>query len=675
MEIEATSAIYNDEDALVLEETNEESSEFSGLVADINAKYNNASLERRAHEHRWLDAKRNYRGEYSEASLSNLSEDACKVFVKITKTKVLAAYGRITEVLFSTGKFPIVIDPANSPEGVAQTLVDVPEGAESIYGYPDDGSELLPGASSTSLASMLDKKYSKGNFVEGNSNIPEIPEIYPAEEAAKLLDKEIKDQLNSTNATRALRAMIFEMVLLGHGVLKGPFNRNKEIPFWERDEVSKTSKYVPIQELSPGVSAVSVWNFYPDPTSTSVEEAEWVIERHILNRSQFRKLGDQPYFRKNNIRRCLERGPNHQFQWYETFLDDSNTETDNKCWEVLEYWGSMDYELAKEAGLDLDLDWDSLDHVQVNAWICGDQILRLVINPFEPERKPYLACPYEEQPYQFWGIGVAENMNDSQEMMNGSARMAVDNLKLAGNLVFEIDESALVNGESMEIYPGKIFRRDMGGPNQAIYAHKFPNTTQENMYIFDRFRQFADEETGIPSYSHGSQGAQAMTRTASGMSMLMGAASSNIKAVIENIDDYVLAPLGRAMYTWNMQFNYREEFNVGLEVKAKGTASLMQKEVRSQRLTAFVQMAASNPATAPLIKWHEIISQYAETMDIDPSKILNNPEKAAIEQKAYQNLQQNKPQQTSSEGSTGNGDGTIGTGAPVQPMEPGFSGN
>ena len=45
-----------------------------------------------------------------------------------------------------------------------------------------------------------------------------------------------------------------------------------------------------------------------------------------------------------------------------------------------------------------------------------------------------------------------------------------------------------------------------------------------------------------------------MTRTASGMSMLLGASSLNIKTVIKNIDDFLLKPLGEAFFHWNMQF-------------------------------------------------------------------------------------------------------------------------
>ena len=93
------------------------------------------------------------------------------------------------------------------------------------------------------------------------------------------------------------------------------------------------------------------------------------------------------------------------------------------------------------------------------------------------------------------------------------------------------------------------------------------------------FRQLADESTGIPSYSHGQTGIQSTTRTASGMSMLMGAAALNIKTVIKNIDDYLLRPLGETLFHWNMQFNKDiPEIQGDLDVKARGTSSLMQKK-------------------------------------------------------------------------------------------------
>ena len=103
--------------------------------------------------------------------------------------------------------------------------------------------------------------------------------------------------------------------------------------------------------------------------------------------------------------------------------------------------------------------------------------------------------PYEINPYQIWGVGVAENMEDAQMLMNGHVRMAIDNLALAGNLVFDVDEASLVPGQNMDIFPGKIFRRQSGVTGTAINGLKFPNTAPENIQMYQISRQLADEET------------------------------------------------------------------------------------------------------------------------------------------------------------------------------------
>ena len=233
-------------------------------------------------------------------------------------------------------------------------------------------------------------------------------------------------------------------------------------------------------------------------------------------------------------------------------------------------------------------------------------------------------------------------------------------------------------------------------PGQSIYGLKFPNTAPENMMMFDRFRQLADEQTGLPSYSHGQTGVQSMTRTASGMSMLLGAASLNIKTVVKNLDDFLLKPLGESYFQWNMQFFEGALDVVGdLEVKATGTNSLMQKEVRSQRLTMFLQ-TAQNPTIAPFVKVSKLISELAYSLDLDPDEILNDPEEAAIMAQiiGMQNAGQNTgeeaqpdsqqpgdmagisgvPQGPQELGVTGTGGGNIGTGNVPVAGEDNFSG-
>ena len=570
---------------------------------------------------------------------------------------------------------------------------------DDIYGFEGDGREITPGSTANDILNGLTKKYGKAGFEEGPApDLKTMPQIEPAEEAARNMEKLIHDQLEETHAISVMRHVLFEMCLLGTGILKGPFNYEQAVHQWVLDDNGERV-YQPKSKLVPRVEAVSCWDLYPDPDAITIDDADYVIQRHVYTRSQVRDLMNRPFFRKSAIKELLSGGPNYETRSYETALyDRENQEEFNKNrFEVLEYWGTIDKTLVEEAGMEMPDDISSeLDEVQINAWVSNGQILRLVLNPFTPARNPFMVCPYEINPYQFFGVGIPENMDDAQTIMNGHARMAIDNLALSGSVVFDVDESALVGGQSMDIYPGKVFRRQAGQPGQSIYGMKFPNTSQENMMMFDKFRQLADEQTGIPSYSHGQTGVQSMTRTASGMSMLLGAASLNIKTVVKNLDDYLLKPLGQAYFQWNMQFFEGKLATEGdLEVHAMGTNSLMQKEVRSQRLTMFLQ-TAQNPAIAPFVKISKIISELAYSLDLDPDEILNDPEEAAImaqiigAQNAGQatggeavppDAGQNPmggsaptPEQPQDLGATGTGGGNIGTGSVPQAGESEFSG-
>ncbi len=671
------------------------------LVGIIKSRFALAEEARDGDETRWLKAYENYRGLYNRSVKFRESEKS-RIFVKITKTKVLAAFGQLVDVIFGTGKFPIGIAETKIPEGekenayldtqnpqmgiesnvpdnIGNRLEDDP--VENIYnvGYEGDGKTLKAGATlGTGMFEddIIAQADEQGMLQEGLTPNPQIPEVSPAEKTARRMEKLIHDQIEESNGGSEIRNALLESSLLGTGIIKGPFNFNKKLHKWDTDE-SGERQYSPLEVRVPRIEFVSCWDFYPDPAATNIDECEYVVHRHKMNRSQLRQLRNMPYFDEDAIRECIQKGANYEDKDFEAHLRDDYKVDDSYTanFEVLEYWGIMDAEYAREVGMELDESIDDLDEVQINAWVCGDKLLRAVINPFTPYRIPYSAFPYERNPYNFFGIGVAENMNDSQQIMNGHARMAIDNLALAGSLVFDVDESALVGGQNMEVYPGKIFRRQAGMPGQSIYGLKFPNTAPENMMMFDRFRQLADEQTGIPSYSHGQTGVQSMTRTASGMSMLLGAASLNIKTVVKNLDDFLLKPLGESYFQWNMQF-FEGKIDVAgdLEVRATGTNSLMQKEVRSQRLTMFLQTAQS-PAIAPFVKISKLISELAYSLDLDPDEILNDPEEAAIMAQiiGMQNAQQNTGEETEPGSQQPAGMGGL-TGTPVQPQDLGATG-
>ena len=674
--------------------------EMTGLAGYIRGKYRESEDGRLSDEQRWLKAYKNYRGT-SEDSEDYRKSERSKVTVKITKVKVLAAFGQLVDILFSQGKVPISVESTPMPEGVEEfvhleTQLDQQLEQSDPYGFEGDGRELPPGAIEATELELgpYEDDMAQANLAAGPSNMGE-PQLSPAKEAARKMEKLIHDQLLDASAVSELRKGLFEQCLLGTGIIKGPFNHTKTIHKWSNDENGRY--YDPEEKLVPRLSHVSCWDLYPDPSALSLDDAEYIIERHRMNRSQLRALRSRPFFDVDAIEACLTMGSSYEERYFENDLYADNDPIYNEDrFEVLEYWGVLDAKMAREIQLDIPDSTSPLDQIQVNAWICGNEILRVVLNPFVPERLPYQVFPYEKNPYRFFGIGVPENMEDAQLLMNGHVRMAIDNLALAGNLIFEVDENMMVPGQSMDIYPGKIFRRQSGAPGTGITGIKFPSTAVENLQMYDKARQLADEETGIPSIVHGQTGVTGTGRTAAGLSMLMGSAGLGIKTVIKNIDDHLLRPLGENMFMWNMQFTEDEEATMGdLEIKPKGTTSVMMKEVRSQRLTMLLQ-TVSNPMLAPFVKLPTLIKELAIDQDMEPDELVNDVNEAQIFAEILRGLNgqttgeeaiapgEQQPNMGAPEGvpagadptdPTGVGGGTIGTGTTPTAGEGGFTGN
>ena len=669
--------------------------ELKGIVGYVKDKFQSAEDGRYTHEQRWLKAYKNFRGIYDSTTQYRDSERS-RVFLRITKTKVLAAFGQITDILFANKKFPIVVESTPVPEGIAefahmQTPLDQAEQPLDPYGFPGDGRQIQPG--SMDFLGGLQDKYEGTPLAEGPAKIGE-PQISPAQEAALNMEKEIHDQLTDTGAVNVLRTALFEQILLGTGVVKGPMLKNKRLHRWTKNDMGERT-YTPSEVLCPEIEAVSCWDFFPDPSAVKSEDCEYVIQRHRMNRQQLRNLANYPYFNIEAINNVIALGPNYEDKYYEDTIRDDETEPNyNKNrYEVLEYWGIMDKSFIDGAGGLIDQDISSMDQLQVNVWVCGNEVIRFVLNPFTPARIPFHVVPYEINPYQIFGTGVPENMEDAQLLMNGHMRMAIDNLALAGNLVFDVDEASLVPGQNMDIFPGKIFRRQSGVTGTAINGLKFPNTAPENIQMYQLSRQLADEETGIPSIMHGQTGVSGTGRTAAGLSMLMGGANLSMKTVIKNIDDYLLKPLGEAYFQWNMQFNDNSPDIIGdLEIKPRGTAAVMQKEVRSQRLTALLQ-TATNPMLAPFVKIPNLIRELAIAQDIDPDSLVNDENQAKVFAEILRGLNELQQTQTpdqqpnSMAGSRGMGQaptdgsvqgvgaGDIGVGATPVAGESGFTGN
>ena len=189
------------------------------VVAFVEERFSRSEDARRGDEERWLRAYRNYRGIYG-SDVQFTDTEKSRVFVKVTKTKTLAAYGQIIDVMFGNNKFPLSVDPSVLPDGVADSVhINIDPAAEQgIEGLREAfGSEpskpfligpdtkLEPGETMADLAKRLGPLEDKlapvsDKIIEGDGTGPTSVTFHPAMIAAKKMEKKIHDQLNESGA-------------------------------------------------------------------------------------------------------------------------------------------------------------------------------------------------------------------------------------------------------------------------------------------------------------------------------------------------------------------------------------------------------------------------------------------------------------------------------------------
>ena len=97
----AEEEIIIEDEAISLEDGKDTQTDESGIIPFIMEKYHRADKYRENDESRWLRSYRNYRGIYG-SDVQFTEAEKSRVFIKVTKTKTLAAYGQIVDVLFMT---------------------------------------------------------------------------------------------------------------------------------------------------------------------------------------------------------------------------------------------------------------------------------------------------------------------------------------------------------------------------------------------------------------------------------------------------------------------------------------------------------------------------------------------------------------------------------------------
>jgi hypothetical protein len=296
---------------------------------------------------------------------------------------------------------------------------------------------------------------------------------------------------------------------------------------------------------------------------------------------------------------------------------------------VLEYWGYVDGKDLRDAGMEV-TEEQLTQGYQANVWISGHKVIKILIDESINKGKKYFVFPYEQISNQLWGVGVPAIMRDSQDVLNAAFRRLLDDVAMTGNQleinVGMLDDRSVNNANKLK--PWKIWYRSGGDESSsAIRVHKVPSMGNDLINIINMVRNFIDDETSLPSLISG-QPTQAGTpgsETASGMSMLMGAAQVVIKSVVKNIDDFLVRPLIATYYNFNMEWSMDDDIKGDMRINAMGSSVLVAREIQSRSMTEFLSITA-NEFDMPLVKRPRVLRRIAKAMGLEEDDVKTDRE-------------------------------------------------
>lgn len=599
----------------------------------LTQKFSRWETARQPTEGKWLNFLRSYHSKYAPGYLELRNEtdglaQKSEAFVGLSRTKAMAAYSRLVELEFPGGKKRNwAITPTPEP----------------MMAYPPDA--FLPQEFLEQLKQMPPQE-------ANDLLVKEIGKV-AADRAARMTTT-IDDQLVEQQYDISSRAADLEACIFGSGCIKGPVVYTKKAKRWQVGAEGYWMQIEMREEPKPRVEYVSILDIYSDPDADSVDDCSGIFQRHLMTKRQLRDLRQYEGFDPTDtlIRQIIHNNPtgNHarsSLDLERRNIADTDASQSSGRYEVLEYWGTVDGYDLQAAGVDIAEDEVDIDH-QANVWLCDGEAIRVTLNRNVPNVLPYLIFPFEKSPNQLLGTGPIEMMDDSQTIINAAARALEDNLEACKGPVIEFNADLIDPKTPIQkaIKAWKLYVRTGGDATAPLLrVYKIDPVIDECLAVINIFRRFVDDETSLPSYTHG-EGMPAgtgVTRTASGMSMLMGAANIILKSVVKNIDDYKIRPLIQRMYDFNMKWNPDESIKGDMKIEAKGVASLLAKEIELQALISFLQVTA-NPLDAPLVNRPNTLKSIADKMGLNPDENIRTPQEIQEQQQAEQEAPENQLQ-------------------------------
>ena len=541
-------------------------------------------------EPQWLRNYDAFRSKYNSDTLQKWKATEgnkwrSKVFCRLTKQKVVTGFNHVAALMIQDGRLPLMLSPSPVPRGAGGELIDPSEAAIR----------------------------------------------------ASRMQGVIQDNLVECRADTEYLTSLLEGSIYGLNWLRGPFLRPYEslsanfgVPgsglYIPPDLVRRFGRYTMARSVvsKPVVSSPSVWNMFWDLESGDYQRGMGIVFLELMTPGRFLEL-----IRGKGYDTAAGKKVAASYRG----KDDAGNEIDSlgplrqqygnrkRVVPVYTFWGRVPVKYLRSYGLgDGKRDNEELEIYCVCARAGQSTVIRKPVENPLPYRQIYMA-KWQDIPHEPGGVGIPEDIEDTQMVVNGLTRAMLDNKALSSNLLLWYNPRFLAPGQNIMTYPGKAFEAAENAENlrQALDFFAPPDVTGNTPQLIELFKQMGDDETGINRTMEGSMGG--VRKTAFEVARAGESGNKMIGGVCRNQDNGIIEAMGYGFYHYHMIAGEDDAIKGDYCVEAKGYQSWQDKAVRGAKLMELAQFCLSNEVTARYARAGDFLRELAKMSDFTPDRL------------------------------------------------------
>jgi len=553
--------------------------------------YENWAVDRKPLEEKWQKNENAFKG-VSEG-IWKAEEGAnwrSKTFIMMTKIKVLSAYSMVIDILLQGGQLPFALDLSPWDQVTIEDLP--PEQQEVVQDKIDDMTALIQ-------QQILDCKGDR-ELMKCVMSAAKFGETY-------------------------WRSFVHDVTRRGfRSVNMAPQGTPNPERFIRHEYFEETI-------MAPGFEYISCWDMFRDLENDNMQKSRGYCQREYVSPYDLRKLKGDAYYLDDAIDRVIE---NHSKALSTKNKENMkpglrNIKNRYNTVEKLTFWcrvprkilDKFESEVKGNTTSSLTTDFvNDGDEVEIGAVLAEDEVVRLM--RVRPDSRPHGRVVWEIDPDGTSGVGVADNVESVQMVLNGMVRAFEDNKKLSANIIAAIKKSLIVSW-SGEFKPGEPIEvadeaRTAAEAIQQIIFQDVGETLLSGIALMERY---ADEVSMLPKILQGAVAAKQKPDTLGEINILQANAGRYLGSVIKNFDEGMIEPIVSRFYEYNMLDEKVNKGKGSYITKALGYAGFQDKVLKLTKILQALNLAISSPAIQAETRLKTLLDQVWRGLDIDPQQI------------------------------------------------------